>query len=87
MLAPHEPPPDAARLTLREREVVGLVERGLSNKEIARRLGIQVATVKNHVHNILDKLGVAGRADAVATLWPYHHAPRQWDEDRRRVGN
>ena len=63
-----------ARLTLREREIVGLIARGLSNKEIARRLGIEVTTVKNHVHNILDKLGVARRADAVATLWSSRHA-------------
>lgn len=55
-------------LTLRELEVVGLIERGLSNKEIALSLGIEVATVKNHVHNILDKLGVRRRSDAVAAL-------------------
>jgi DNA-binding NarL/FixJ family response regulator len=55
----------AVRLTRRELEVVQLIERGLSNKEIARHLTIQVATVKNHVHNILEKLGVRHRADAV----------------------
>ena len=75
-VAPRELPTYQARLTLREREIISLIERGLSNKEIARRLGIQVATVKNHVHNILDKLGVARRANAVATLWPYQHALR-----------
>jgi two-component system, NarL family, nitrate/nitrite response regulator NarL len=73
-VAPREMPVSQARLTLREREIVSLIERGLSNKEIARRLGIQVATVKNHVHNILDKLGVARRADAVAALWSYRYA-------------
>ena len=56
----------AARLTPREsEEVVRLIERGLSNKEIARQLTIQLATVKNHVHNILEKLAVRHRADAV----------------------
>jgi two-component system, NarL family, nitrate/nitrite response regulator NarL len=55
----------AARLTPRESEIVQLIERGLSNKEIARHLTIQVSTVKNHVHNILEKLGVRNRADAV----------------------
>ncbi len=54
----------AARLTRRESEIVQLIERGMSNKEIARHLTIQVATVKNHVHNILEKLGVRHRADA-----------------------
>jgi two-component system nitrate/nitrite response regulator NarL len=37
----------------------------MSNKEIARHLTIQLATVKNHVHNILEKLGVGDRVDAV----------------------
>lgn len=57
-----------ARLTTREREIVSLMERGLSNKEIGRSLAIQVATVKNHVHNILEKLQVASRFDAVALV-------------------
>lgn len=57
-----------ARLTARERQVVTLMERGLSNKEIGRSLCIQLATVKNHVHNILDKLQVSSRADAVALV-------------------
>jgi DNA-binding NarL/FixJ family response regulator len=55
----------AGRLTPREFEIVQLIERGLSNKEIARHLTIQLATVKNHVHNILEKLSVCRRADAV----------------------
>jgi two-component system, NarL family, nitrate/nitrite response regulator NarL len=54
-----------ARLTPREWEIVQLIERGLSNKEIAQYLSIQLATVKNHVHNILEKLGVRRRAEAV----------------------
>ncbi len=55
-------------LTPREREIVALLERGLSNKEIARALGIEVATVKNHVHNLLEKLRVHRRGEAVARL-------------------
>jgi two-component system, NarL family, nitrate/nitrite response regulator NarL len=55
-------------LSPRELEVVGLIDAGLSNQEIAGRLFISLATVKNHVHNILDKLGVATRADAAAWL-------------------
>jgi two-component system nitrate/nitrite response regulator NarL len=64
--APARPP--QARLTLRQREVARLIDQGLSNKEIARRLSIELATVKNHVHNILEKLGVSRRADAAAWL-------------------
>jgi two-component system nitrate/nitrite response regulator NarL len=52
-------------LTRREREIVRLVGDGLSNKEIASALHIELATVKNHVHNILEKLGVGHRTDAV----------------------
>src|SRR5262249_62403667 len=49
------------RLTPREQEIVALINAGLSNKDIAVRLRIEVQTVKNHVHNILDKLQVDGR--------------------------
>jgi two-component system nitrate/nitrite response regulator NarL len=45
-----------------------LIEEGLSNKEIARRLCIEVATVKHHVHNLLEKLGVSRRGEAVARV-------------------
>lgn len=55
------------RLTRRQREIAALIAEGLSNKQIARRLSIEGATVKNHVHNILSKLGVS-RRDEVAAL-------------------
>ena len=55
------------RLTRREREIAALIAEGLLNKQIARRLSIEQATVKNHVHNILAKLG-ASRRDEVAVL-------------------
>jgi two-component system nitrate/nitrite response regulator NarL len=48
-------------LTMREMDIVRLVSRGKSNKEIAGSLGIEVATAKNHMHRILEKLGVARR--------------------------
>lgn len=48
-------------LTPRECEIAALIADGLSNKQIARRLSIEPATVKNHVHNILSKLGVSRR--------------------------
>jgi len=59
-------PETAEPLTRREREVAALIAEGLSNKEIAIDLRIGPATVKNHVHNILDKLNVRRRA-AIAT--------------------
>ena len=55
-------------LTAREREVVALIEQGLSNKEIAREMRIEVPTVKNHVHHLLEKLSVRRRGEAAALL-------------------
>jgi DNA-binding NarL/FixJ family response regulator len=55
-------------LTRRQREIVALIDEGLSNKEIARRLSIELATVKNHVHNILEKLQVSRRGEAAAVV-------------------
>ena len=56
------------RLTRRQREIATLISEGLSNKQIARRLSIEQATVKNHVHNILSKLGVSHRDDVTALI-------------------
>jgi two-component system, NarL family, nitrate/nitrite response regulator NarL len=56
--------PDAARLsdlTSREREVLALLGQGLSNQEISDHLAIELGTVKNHVHNLLQKLDVNNR--------------------------
>jgi DNA-binding NarL/FixJ family response regulator len=55
-------------LTRREAEILDYVERGLSNKEIARTLKISHATVKNHVHHIFEKLHVHRRTQALARL-------------------
>jgi DNA-binding NarL/FixJ family response regulator len=58
----------ASALTTRELEVVRLIDRGLSNKQIALELEIELSTVKHHVHHILEKLEVARRGEAVARL-------------------
>jgi DNA-binding NarL/FixJ family response regulator len=55
-------------LTPREREILQLIGQGLSNQEIAVQLVIEVGTVKNHVHSILEKLNVSSRRDAVRFL-------------------
>ncbi len=53
-------------LTSREQEIAGLLADGLSNKLIARRLGIALPTVKNHVHSILEKWDCRSRGEAAA---------------------
>jgi two-component system, NarL family, nitrate/nitrite response regulator NarL len=58
-------PDRAASLSDREGQVLELIGEGLSNKEIARELGITLCTVKNHVHNLLKKLDVPRRREAV----------------------
>ena len=53
-------------LTSRERQVLHFIQEGYSNKEIAQELNISEPTVKNHVHNLLDKLQVTSRTQAAA---------------------
>ena len=53
-------------LTAREQEVLGLVVKGLTNKDIARVLGFTPRTAKAHVTNLLVKLGVGDRTEATA---------------------
>lgn len=60
--------PAGSALSPREREVERLVADGLSNKEIAQKLAIGPATVKNHVHNILDKLALRRRSAIAARM-------------------
>jgi len=62
-------------LSRREREIVNLVTHGLRNKELADRLQISEQTVKNHMHNIFDKLGVSDRLELA--LYAIHH---NWHE-------
>jgi DNA-binding NarL/FixJ family response regulator len=58
---------DGTILSNREREILALLADGLVNKQIAARLGISTNTVKTHLELLFDKLGVATRAEAVAT--------------------
>jgi two-component system nitrate/nitrite response regulator NarL len=57
-----------ANLSLRESQIATFLARGLSNKVIARELSIQPSTVKNHVHNILEKLEISNRAKVAGRL-------------------
>ncbi|MBN2103260.1 response regulator transcription factor [bacterium] len=58
-------PSESVKLTVRELDVINLIAEGLSNKEIAKRLFIETQTVKNHIHNILDKLQLHNRFETV----------------------
>ena len=60
------PAPQGLDLTDREAQILRLIQRGLTNREIAGELAITVNTVKNHVHQVLSKLGVANRSEAAA---------------------
>jgi DNA-binding NarL/FixJ family response regulator len=60
------------RMTRREREVIGLIGEGLSNKEIAKRLNVATHTVKSHVRNVMEKLALHTRLQIAA----YSHKDR-----------
>ena len=75
--APPPPQTQAPRererspLSQREREIVALVAQGFKNKEMAEKMFISEQTVKNHLHNIFDKLGVSDRLELA--LYAIHH--------------
>ncbi len=72
--------PKAIELTPRELEVVHLIAERLSNKQIAQRLSLSLYTVKNHVHNIVEKLQVGDRFEAVE-----YARRRRWLQRSRTV--
>jgi NarL family two-component system response regulator LiaR len=61
-----------AELTPREREVLGLMVKGLGNSEIATHLVITLSTTKSHVSNILSKLNVTSRTEAIILVLDYN---------------
>ncbi len=68
LVANQVPTTRVVDLTPREVQILSLIDLGLSNKEIADRLRIEIHTVKHHVHNLLNKCGVRRRAEAAAIL-------------------
>ena len=68
----NEPSLSHPNMTGRELEILTLMVEGLSNNEIAERLIVSQSTVKFHVSNILSKLGVTGRTEAVALALKHH---------------
>lgn len=62
---------DKALVSDREKQIIQLVAQGFSNREIGDKLLITEQTVKNHLHNIYDKLGVWGRLELA--LYAIHH--------------
>lgn len=79
-LQPHpaaEAAATAEHLTSREREVLELLARGSSNREIARRLGVAEITVRTHVSHVLGKLGVSNRVEAALHALRVGLAPLQ----------
>ena len=69
-------PETYGQLTTRERQIAALIEAGMSNKEIARLLSIALPTVKNHVHNVLQKLEVEHRFQAASKFRSAADRPR-----------
>lgn len=81
--AATSPSSDTVELTARERQIVACIDRGMSNKQIAAELGIEVATVKNHVHRMLEKLQVSRRGEAAARV-RHSHPYRQLSSEMYR---
>jgi DNA-binding NarL/FixJ family response regulator len=81
----HADPANSQKmLTRREGEVLQLIGRGLTNKEIARDLNLSLATVKHHVHHVLEKLQLTRRAQAMRRVREMPWIASSPLSDRRR---
>jgi DNA-binding NarL/FixJ family response regulator len=78
-----EPSDDLRRLTNREREVMALVARGLTNDEIAEQLYVSPATAKTHVNRAMTKLGARDRAQLVVVAYETGLVRAGWDDAGR----
>lgn len=80
----HGQPPssDPPPLTQREREILQHIAAGLQNKEVASRLDLSTATVRNHVHHILDKLQVHSKLQAVSMAFHRGWVPREREQPK-----
>jgi len=66
--------PDPVPLSAREREVVALIARGFSNRQIAEQLVLSVRTVERHIENVYNRLGISGKAGrAIVTAYALRH--------------
>jgi DNA-binding NarL/FixJ family response regulator len=77
----HSPGPATPPLTRRETEVLFQVAAGLQNKEVAHNLGLSLSTVRNHVHNILVKLHVHSKLEAVSLSFRKGWIPEEVDPE------
>jgi DNA-binding NarL/FixJ family response regulator len=76
--APEPVAAPGAPLLTRRQEIVALIDSGLTNKQIARELCIELPTVKNHVHAILERLGARTRGEAAAAIRRLSLAPSEY---------
>lgn len=71
-------------LSRREQQVIHMISEGLTNKEIATRLGLSQQTVKNHIHRMLRKVGANDRLAIVERWYELREAPAAWSASRTR---
>ncbi|MDR7133243.1 DNA-binding NarL/FixJ family response regulator [Lysobacter niastensis] len=84
--APESPPGNWSQLTERQREIVRWAAQGLSNKQIARHLGISPETVKSHLHHVFERAGVSGRMALLAMRWAESEAEHEHEAEASRDG-
>jgi two-component system NarL family response regulator len=71
---PHPHPTSKPDLTMRQQQLVRLVAKGLTNKEIASQLNLSEFTVRNHIHRILKQVDAVSRSEAVQTIRAYGYS-------------